>query len=270
MLTTNSTLTELDVSDNWKGAGSGGPAKFAKELAVGLCDNGALSMLFMRQNNIHGAEAGKAFAVMLPQNTVLKELDLSSQKTDGYGDALDAAFTKEFAVGISDNGALSVLSLKNNSLGQENDRGGMQALSDMLKGNTVLTDLDMSENYMDATDAKIFSEGISDNGALTKFDISNCGLRAEGGKALAVGLKGNHVMTELNVAGNELGIQAGGTAYDTSGIIAIAYAIPNMRAMTSLNLANNNIGEIVLAAGWRSRDVMMATHLGLVQMDCFR
>jgi hypothetical protein len=43
MLTTNSTLTELDVSDNWKGAGSGGPAKFAKELAVGLCDNGAMS-----------------------------------------------------------------------------------------------------------------------------------------------------------------------------------------------------------------------------------
>jgi hypothetical protein len=45
VLTTNSTLTELDVSDNWKGAGSGGPAKFAKELAVGLCDNGALSPL---------------------------------------------------------------------------------------------------------------------------------------------------------------------------------------------------------------------------------
>jgi len=43
VLTTNSTLTELDVSDNWKGAGSGGPAKFAKELAVGLRDNAALS-----------------------------------------------------------------------------------------------------------------------------------------------------------------------------------------------------------------------------------
>ena len=49
----------------------------------------------------------------------------------------------------------------------------MQALSDMLKGNTVLTDLDMSENYMDDTDAKIFSEGISDNGALIKLNIRN-------------------------------------------------------------------------------------------------
>jgi hypothetical protein len=69
--------------------------------------------------------------------------------------------------------ALSVLSLKKNSLGKENDRGGMQALSDMLKGNTVLTDLDMSENHMDATDAKIFSEGISDNEAMTKLDLSS-------------------------------------------------------------------------------------------------
>jgi hypothetical protein len=43
----------------------------------------------MRRNNIPGAEAGKAFADMLAQNTVVKELDLSSQKVDLYGDALD-------------------------------------------------------------------------------------------------------------------------------------------------------------------------------------
>jgi hypothetical protein len=50
MLTINSTLTELDVSDNWKGAGYGGPAKFAKELAVGLRDNGAISSLNLATN----------------------------------------------------------------------------------------------------------------------------------------------------------------------------------------------------------------------------
>jgi hypothetical protein len=63
----------------------------------------------MPLNNIHGAEAGKAFADMLAQNTVLKELDLSHQYTGsgGGGNSLDAAFAKEFAVGISDNGSLS-------------------------------------------------------------------------------------------------------------------------------------------------------------------
>jgi hypothetical protein len=73
----------------------------------------------MRQNNIHGAEAGKAFANMLAQNSVLKDLDLSSQKVGKYGDDLDAAFAKEFAVGICDNGALTSLNLSSNELWDE-------------------------------------------------------------------------------------------------------------------------------------------------------
>jgi hypothetical protein len=71
----------------------------------------------MRENNIHGAEAGKAFADMLAQNTILKELDLSSQKFGYWGRALDAAFAKEFAVGISDNGALTSHNLASNNFG---------------------------------------------------------------------------------------------------------------------------------------------------------
>jgi hypothetical protein len=118
-LASNFTLKELDVSSNdwktnswdqkWQGDGAG----FAQELAFGIKDNGALSKLAMRQNNIHGAEAGKAFADMLAQNTVLKELDLSSQACGTGGKALDAAFAKEFAVGISDNGTMLKLTFGN-------------------------------------------------------------------------------------------------------------------------------------------------------------
>jgi hypothetical protein len=50
-------------------------------------------------------------------------------------------------------------------------------------------------------------------------------------------------MIELNVAENALGINADGSAYDVSGIIAITDAIPDMGAMTSLNLASNLIGS---------------------------
>jgi hypothetical protein len=34
------------------------------------------------------------------------------------------------------------------------------------------------------------------------------------------------------------------------GIIALANAIPDMRALTSLNLSNNNLGQLVLPVGW--------------------
>jgi hypothetical protein len=92
-------------------------------------DMGALSKLVMRQNNIHGAEAGKAFADMLARNTVLKELDLSSQKVGDFGaeNALDVAFAKEFAAGISDNGALIKLGISNNDIGAE-QKGGLQRI----------------------------------------------------------------------------------------------------------------------------------------------
>jgi Leucine-rich repeat (LRR) protein len=75
---------------------------------------------------------------------------------------------------------------------------------------------------------------------MTKFDISKCGLKAEGGKALAAGLKGNRVITELNISDNDLGENSGYSA-DTSGIIAIANAIPDMGAVSSINLLKNSI-----------------------------
>jgi hypothetical protein len=78
--------------------------------------------------------------------------------------------------------------------------------------------------------------------ALTKLVISKCRLQAEGGKALAAGLKGNRVITELNISDNDLGINSGNSA-DTSGIIAIANAIPDMGALTSLHVGQNGIPE---------------------------
>ena len=82
---------------------------------------------------------------------------------------------------------------------------------------------------------------IKDMGAMKKIDISSNGLRAEGGKALAAGLKGNLVITELNISSNRLG-QNSEYGHDTSGVVAIADAIPDMGAMTSLNLASNSLG----------------------------
>jgi Ran GTPase-activating protein (RanGAP) involved in mRNA processing and transport len=96
----------------------------------------------MRQNDIHGAEAGKAFSNMLAQNTVLKELDLSSQNV--YWHYLDAAFAKELAVGIIDNGTLMSLDISKNNLHVE----GTKLLAEALKSNQIMTALNISSNNM--------------------------------------------------------------------------------------------------------------------------
>ena len=78
----------------------------------------ALTSLNISNSMILGAEAGRAFAVALASNAVLKQLDLSGG-TDILGHAqanIDVDFAKEFAVGLGANRALTSLDLTSNSL----------------------------------------------------------------------------------------------------------------------------------------------------------
>jgi Ran GTPase-activating protein (RanGAP) involved in mRNA processing and transport len=96
---------------------------------------------------------------------------------------------------IKDMEALSVLSLKENSLCTK-DAG--KALAQALAGNTTLRELDVSDNQSpagngSARDGPGFAEelavGIRDNGAMTSLNLSSNGLGAEGAKHIAEGIK---------------------------------------------------------------------------------
>jgi Ran GTPase-activating protein (RanGAP) involved in mRNA processing and transport len=126
MLKVNSVLKELDLSDNTSYHGVGDPAGFAQELALGIKDNGALLVLSLKDNRLLTAEAGKNLSDMIATNTVLNELDLSSNSwKDCYGDwqGDGPGFARELAVGIRDNGALIKLDISGNYIGatQEGD-----------------------------------------------------------------------------------------------------------------------------------------------------
>jgi hypothetical protein len=98
---------------------------------------------------------------------------------------------------------------------------------------------------------------------LTKFDISSNDIRAEGGKALAAGLQGNKVITELNISENRLGYSSKIDA-DTSGIIAIANAIPDMGALSVLSLKDN---RLLTAEAGKILSDMVATNTVLKELD---
>jgi hypothetical protein len=139
----------------------------------------------------------------------------------------------------SDIRALTSLNLAKNRLFAE----GTKLLAEVLKGNAIMTELNISSNEMTRggmSGVGALADAIPDMRALSKFDISSNGLRAEGGKALAAGIKGNQVITELNISSNVMGYNFNAD-FDTSGIIAIADAIPDMGALTSLHVGMNNI-----------------------------
>jgi hypothetical protein len=125
MLATNSTLQQLNLSNNFVRFGSAlaenkdRPAKFARALSVGLRDNGAISSINLLKNQIPVEQAQELVKIMQAKENLITlcglrreetELDFSSQNL-GAGDAV------LIANDISDMRALSVLNLASNSIG---------------------------------------------------------------------------------------------------------------------------------------------------------
>jgi Ran GTPase-activating protein (RanGAP) involved in mRNA processing and transport len=122
----NTVLTDLDLASNhlaWHGTdGRGDDMSGVTALASATKDNGALSVLLLKRNNLGTKVAGKVLGKMLKENSVLKALDLS----DNYaGDG--AGFAQELAVGIKDNGALTKLDISGNRIPSEQE-GGLQRI----------------------------------------------------------------------------------------------------------------------------------------------
>ena len=122
----------------------------------------------------------------------------------------------------------------------------MQALSDMLKTNAILKELDMSSNDMNSADAKMLSEGIAANGALTSLDISYNYL---GVRSLPEGWSyDDEDECFKHVGGRTAENWPEGSKPE--GFVALADAIKNNGALTSLYLRNNHIepeGALALA-----------------------
>jgi Ran GTPase-activating protein (RanGAP) involved in mRNA processing and transport len=97
---------------------------------------------------------------------------------------------------IKNMGALLVLSLKDNKLGSK--KSG-EVLGRMLKGNSVLKELDLSNNFLGGNinfeDMDGFSKGISTglagNRAMTSLDLSSNGIGSEGATHIAGAIKVN-------------------------------------------------------------------------------
>jgi hypothetical protein len=119
---------------------------------------------------------------MLAGNTVLKELDVSSNhyhKCDGAG------FAQELAVGLGDNGALSVANVMGNCIGKDQ----LIKLQEIMRTKPNLvslcgiaddaTEADLSGLGMDADDAAILASELPDKGALMKLDISSNDIPSE-------------------------------------------------------------------------------------------
>jgi Ran GTPase-activating protein (RanGAP) involved in mRNA processing and transport len=140
--------------------------------------------------------------------------------------------------------ALLVLNLASNNLFAE----GIELLAEALKGNKIMTELNVSDNaatwdgkkHREMSGVIALADAIPDMRALLVLSLKSNDLRTDGGKALAEGLKGNNVITELDISSNQLCLDSNYEP-DMSGVVALANAVPGMGALTKIDLSRNNI-----------------------------
>jgi hypothetical protein len=116
--------TELDMSGKMCGAGD------AILLASEIAGNGALLLLSLKSNGLLNKESGEVVAGALNVNSILTELDISTNYDEYNSNSQDGAgFAQELAVGLASSGAMTKFDISNCSLGAE----GVKLVAEALK-----------------------------------------------------------------------------------------------------------------------------------------
>ena len=186
-LSANTTLKlkELDLSGNAEGHGDKDGPGFAKEFAVGLGANAALTSLDISNNGLGAKGLGPKKA----------EADISASEGDV----------------VVYNGMQGVLGSWNSTYFGFTTMDGVKALADAIKNNGAIEKLLMAKNGLLTEEAgKILADMLKENSTLKELDVSDSGYGLPSSKKdgpgfaqeLADGVKNNGALYSLNISDN--------------------------------------------------------------------
>ena len=211
-LSVNSSLTNLDLSDNT--VGDSGAVSLSQALAV----NSSLTNLDLTRNSIRDFGAA-SLSQALSVNSSLTNLDLSGNDI-GYAGA--ASLSQALAV----NSSLTHLNLRGNCIGFS----GAASLSQSLAVNSSLTNLYLGWNNIGDSGAVSLSQALADNSTLTNLDLSVNSIGDSGAVSLSQALAANSTLTNLDLSINSIG---------DSGAVSLSQALAVNSTLTNLDLTTN-------------------------------
>uniref|UniRef100_A0A8B9T5S2 Leucine rich repeat containing 74A n=1 Tax=Anas platyrhynchos TaxID=8839 RepID=A0A8B9T5S2_ANAPL len=201
MLRENCSLQELNISNNHLGT------EGAEAIASLLLDNASYLYALQLSGGLHCTQV-----IAVEGNYQVKKLDLSHNEFSEKGGQLLGQMLgnlihysprgriASMLTGGHDggNGALKILNLSWNSIGNE----GAQALGEALKVNSTLVHLDISNNQINNEGAKKLCRGLEVNGKLEVLKMANNPLTVEGATALVTSVRKNpnSMMEEINIS----------------------------------------------------------------------
>lgn len=184
----NKSLVSLNLCDTQtRGAG-------IAEIASALEGNTTLRRLNLYINHLRLEEL-KAVARMLCKNNTLQELNLGMNELRDEGCA-------DMGVALSQNGGLLSLDLCGNYI----TAAGVRVLSEGVAKNKSLESLVLSSNALGDQGGKaVATVLIKGNSRLKTLDLSDCYIADLGAKELAAALSANANLTRLVLRGNKIG-----------------------------------------------------------------
>jgi Ran GTPase-activating protein (RanGAP) involved in mRNA processing and transport len=177
-----------------------------------LQENPSLTHLHLSDCGIE-LEGWRALASVLPENTMLKHLDLSQC------DDLDDDACTAISSCMEQNVGLKTLQLYNDNRASKVTSRGVAALFRMLESNTTLECLEISYHGNDSSGFKAVAEALSRNDSLRKLYLENHGEGVETAGVVAIG----KTLETENTGLEQIAIIYDGA--DDDGVIALAQAM---------------------------------------------
>jgi hypothetical protein len=170
-------------------------------------------------------------------------------------------FAQAFAVGFRGNSALASLDASSNSMFGKRDKSVVTAWADALKVNTSITELNLAENDMNASDAKILAPAISAMKALSSLNVNNNNIGQQQVRPSGWERKAGGLFSSSKWVHHDGRTQKEDPA-KYEGLIALAAAIEEMPLLSKLDLRNNNIVGGTIR---RTRKVCASQRIELLQ-----
>ncbi|KAF9565977.1 hypothetical protein EC968_003976 [Mortierella alpina] len=184
-----------------------------------------------------------ALAEVLKTNRTLTALSLRGNSIgDDEGQALAEA--------LKINSTLTTLDLTGNSIGEN----GAQALSKALKINATLTTLNLGANSIGDNGVEALSEALKTNTTLTTLDLGDNSIGDNGAQTLAETLKTNKTLTTLNLLGNQIWIK---------GLAAISEISTQNPILTTLDQLNVGYKAILMFEAFKPNSTMTFLRLSI-------
>ncbi|CAG5122911.1 unnamed protein product, partial [Candidula unifasciata] len=233
-------IKDTAITMRYRGLG----ADAVKAIALALRDNTTLDRLDISGNWI-GAEGSRFICRLLEENDSITNLALNDNKIGSDGGLYVAKM-------IQVNTGLRRLDLSGNAL----DDKCAEALALALESNKNLRELNLSHNNFTEVGAYFIGRSIGANENLDILNLSWNHLREHGGVEIAKGLRENIRLKVCNISWNGLAIQAG---------LAIVDALSINQSLQELDISGNRLTQEVankLAKVLATNDVIKVLKLG--------